>query len=197
MHRMANILLAERAPHDARILVVGAGGGMETKHLAMSNPDWTFFAVDPSAEMLASAKANLGPLASRVVLHEGYVETAPSDQCDGATCLLTMHFLPRPERLSTLQEIRRRLRPGAPFVAAHLSFERLGIGPNDWLSRYAAFAASSGVDPDKARAGADAMGRKLPILSPDEEEQLLREAGFDDIAVFYAGMAFRGWIAYA
>lgn len=37
-----------------------------------------------------------------------------------------------------------------------------------WLSRCAAFAASSGVDPVQARATAVAIGNQLLILSPDE-----------------------------
>lgn len=197
MHRMAGILLAERAPDHARVLVVGAGGGMEIRHLALSHPDWSFLGVDPSREMLDLAKTHLGPLASRVAFHEGYVDTAPEDPCDGATCLLTLHFLSRSERLGTLRDIHRRLKPGAALVVAHLSFARSGTDPEEWLSRYAAFAVSSGVEPDKARSGADAIARQLPILSPEEDEQLMREAGFGDVALFYAGLAFRGWVARA
>jgi tRNA (cmo5U34)-methyltransferase len=37
----------------------------------------------------------------------------------------------------------------------------------------------------------------LPILSPEEDERLLREAGFNGVSVFYAGFAFRGWVARA
>ena len=34
LHRMAGVLLAERAPADARILALGAGGGLELKAFA-------------------------------------------------------------------------------------------------------------------------------------------------------------------
>jgi len=34
LHRMAALLLAERAPEDARVLVLGAGGGLELKAFA-------------------------------------------------------------------------------------------------------------------------------------------------------------------
>jgi predicted TIM-barrel fold metal-dependent hydrolase len=38
---------------------------------------------------------------------------------------------------------------------------------------------------------------KLPLLAPEQDEALLREAGFPDVSLFYAGFAFRGWVAYA
>jgi len=41
------------------------------------------------------------------------------------------------------------------------------------------------------------MKSNLSILSPEEDEACLREAGFDKIALFYAGFSFRGWVAYA
>ena len=42
------MLLAERVPEDGRLLVVGAGGGLELKSLADEHPGWTFDGVDPS-----------------------------------------------------------------------------------------------------------------------------------------------------
>ena len=54
IHTMASVLLAERAPADARVLVLGAGGGLEVKAFATAHPAWTFLAVDPAAPMLES-----------------------------------------------------------------------------------------------------------------------------------------------
>ena len=42
MHTMTGLLLAERAPTEARVLVLGAGGGLELKALADMHPGWTF-----------------------------------------------------------------------------------------------------------------------------------------------------------
>lgn len=197
MLRMADILVAERVPAGARVLVIGAGGGLELKCFADAHADWRFVGVDPSPEMLDQARHTLGTSVSRVDFHQGYVETAAEGPFDAATCLLTLHFVPLEERLRTLQEIRRRLRPGAPFVVAHLSFPQAPGEREAWLGRYAAFIASSGVDPAKARAGAAAVGSRLPILSPQHDESMLREAGFADIQLFYAGFAFRGWVSIA
>jgi len=197
MMRMTDLLLVEQAPDDANVLVVGAGGGLELKRLAEAHAGWRFVGVDPSNEMLKLAHATLGPLADRAELQEGYVDSAPEGPFDAATCLLVLHFVPVDERRLLLAEVKRRLRPGAPFVVVHLSFPQAPAERAVWLGRYAAFIASSGVDMAKARAGAEAVGERLSILSPHDDEVMLREAGFADVQLFYAGLAFRGWVGCA
>ncbi|WID97190.1 methyltransferase domain-containing protein [Bosea vestrisii] len=197
LHRMAAILLAEHAPVQARVLVLGAGGGLELKAFAEAHPGWTFDGVDPAPEMLKLAVRTVGPHASRVRLHQGYIDDAPDGPFDAAACLLTLHFLAPEERRRTVAAIRRRLKPGAPFVVAHSSFPQ-GEGERPrWLSRYSAFAVASGADPAKAEAGRVAVQTHLSLLSPEEDEAVLRDAGFSDVSLFYAGFSFRGWVAYA
>jgi tRNA (cmo5U34)-methyltransferase len=195
MQRMAMLLLAERVPAEAQVLVLGAGGGLELKVFAERKPSWSFLGIDPSAAMLDLALMTLGDLAARARLHEGFIESAPEGPFDAAVCILTLHFIEREERLRTLQEVRRRLKPGAPFVAAHFSIPQ---GELDlWLSRYAAFAIASGVEAAQAETARAAIAERLPILAPEEDEQLFREAGFSGISLFYVGFAFRGWVSYA
>lgn len=195
LQRMVMLLLAERAPDDARVLVLGAGGGLEIKAFAEAQPGWRFDGVDPSAEMLDLARLTLGPLVARTDLHHGLIDIAPEGPFDAAACILTLHFVEREERLRTLGEVRRRLKPGAPFAVAHFSFPQ---GDRDlWLSRYAAFATASGIEASQAQKARSMIAARLPILAPEEDERLLRDAGFSDVSLFYAGFAFRGWVAYA
>ena len=53
------------------------------------------------------------------------------------------------------------------------------------------------MDPERAESARQAIGTKLTILAPEDEEAMLREAGFSDVGLFYAGFSFRGWVAYA
>jgi len=197
MQRMAEILLAETAPENARIFILGAGGGLELAAFARSRPGWSFDGVDPSPEMLKLARQMLGPDLARVQLHEGYVEDGPAGPFDGAACLLTMHFVPKADRVDTLRGIRTRLKPGAAFVCAHHSIPGDAAERNLWLTRYAAFAASSGIPADAAERGRAAIRDRLAILSPEDDEAALVAAGFTGIRVFYTGFTFRGWVAYA
>lgn len=195
MQRMAALLLAERVGESGRVLVLGAGGGLELKSFADAYPHWTFDGVDPSAEMLALAEQVAAPHMARITLHNGTIDDAPDGPFDGATCLLTMHFLDTEERRRTLAEMRRRLKPGAPFVLAHFSIPGGEEQRGHWLQRYSAFATASGVAPEQAEAARAAITERLTILSPDEDEALLRDAGFSDVELFYAGFTFRGWVA--
>ena len=197
MQRMAALLLAERVRENGRILVVGAGGGLELKVFAEAEPSWEFDGVDPSRPMLELAEQTLGPLASRVRLHEGKIDVAPEGPFDAATCILTMHFADLDERKQMLTAIRRRLKPQAPFIVVHLSFPQSESPRERWLSRYAAYMVRPAVDAEKASQFRKAVDAYLTILEPQQDEALLQEAGFTNVELFYAGFAFRGWVSYA
>lgn len=198
MQRMAAILLAEHVPDDGTVLVLGAGGGLELRTFARAHSGWTFDGVDPAREMLRLAADTLGPLLSRVRLHEGYIDDAPAGPFDGATSLLTLQFLDPDERRRTAEQVRRRLRPGAPFVVAHFSFPYRNDEERAlWLSRYTAFATAGGIDAATIATAHAAIDAQLHILTPDEDMQVLRDAGFTDVTQFYAGFTFRGWVGYA
>lgn len=197
LHRMTHLLLAEQVPAEGRVLVLGAGGGLELKAFAEAQAGWTFDGVDPSAEMLALAVQTVEPHGGRVALHQGLIEVAPAGPFDGAACLLTFHFIAREDRMETLRQIRRRLRPGAPFVLAHISFPQEEPDRSTWIARHVVFGAEDGTDAAALASAQQAIGSRLTILAPEEEEAMLTEAGFVGVSLFYAGFSFRGWVGYA
>lgn len=193
LHRMAHVLLAESVPTHGEVLVLGAGGGLELSAFAQAHSGWRFVGVDPSAPMLGLARETMGTESSRAELVEGFIEDAPLREFDGATCLLTLHFLGRDARLQTLRELARRLKPGGVLVVAHHSY-----APEEslrWLRRSAAFAAVDGVVSEQDEVGIAAMAARLPAVSADDEVALLEAAGFVDVELFYAALSFRGWVA--
>jgi tRNA (cmo5U34)-methyltransferase len=197
LHQMAGLLLHERVPPDGRVLVLGAGGGMELKAFAETYPQWRLLGVDPSEPMLELAVQTLGPLAPKVELLEGYIDAAPAIEFDGAACLLTMHFLSIEQRLHTLRQLRCRLKPGAPLVMAHHSVPDAPDEKRRWLQRHVAFMTSNGMPVADPIATVEAMTSRLPTLSPEAEVDLLEQAGFERPELFYAAFTFKGWVAYA
>ena len=197
LHRMTDLLLVERMPDDGRVLVLGAGGGLELEHLAAAHAGWQFDGIDPSGEMLRLAEATTQPFAARIGLHEGYVDSAPAGPFDAAVCLLTLHFIEAAERLDTLRQLHRRLTPGGPLVVAHHSFPPQPPECDTWLARYAAYCVGSGLPAERMAKAAAGIRDRLPVLSPEDDEALMREAGFGDVSLFYAALTFRGWVAYA
>lgn len=196
LHRMVSLLLAEKVPTDGRILVLGAGGGLELRAMAGLNPGWCFDGVDPSPQMLDQAHAVTDEFTDRITLHEGYIENAPEGPFDGATCLLTLHFLSQEERVRTLRDICRRLRPNAPLVIVHHSFANDDAGKDKWLSRFASYIATSEIGDAGNGISVGAMKERLPVLSPEQDVSTLHEAGFSQVELFYAAFTFRGWVAY-
>ncbi|WP_417811780.1 class I SAM-dependent methyltransferase [Thalassospira alkalitolerans] len=196
VHLMVGLLLAETVPDEGCILALGAGGGMELKALRQRHPAWHFSAIDPSPEMIKQAEVTLDGDLTQIAFTQGYTDDAPEGPFDGATGLFVLHFLEPAERLRTLRQIHRRLKPGAPLVVAHHSFPRENGAEGRWLTRYADFQIARGLDPAQTRSGVTSMKDRLPALSPTQDEALLREAGFKDVELFYAALTFKGWIAY-
>jgi tRNA (cmo5U34)-methyltransferase len=197
LHRMVSILLAESMPPRGRVLVLGAGGGQEIRALADVHPGWLFDGVDPSGEMLDLAEQVTAPHAPRIRFTQGTIADAPEGPFDAATSILTFHFIPQGQRLDTLGEIRRRLKKGAPFILVHLCFPQSEPQRSRWIARHVAFGLSNGTDPAQAENARQAMGSRLSILSPEEEEAMLGQAGFSDVSLFYAGLSLRGWVSVA
>ena len=197
LHRMVAILLEEIVPADARILVLGAGGGLELKALADRQPGWSFEGVDPAGPMLKLARETLGETANRVQLIEGYIDDATAGPFDGAVCLLTLHFLAPDERQRTEEAVRKRLKPGAPFVVAHACLPRETERREAWLDRYAAFARSSGAPAEKVEMARAAVSAADVMIPPEEDIDILRQAGFRRVEQFYAAFTWHGWVGYA
>lgn len=197
VHRMTAILLAEHAPADAHVLVLGAGGGLELAALAEAQDGWRFTGVDPAGPMLDLARRALGKDTGRTNLVEGYIDDAPTGPFDAATCLLTLHFLDRDERVRTLREMHRRMTSGAPLVVVHSSFPQDEPARTHWLKRYAAYAVASGADPIQTEQARQAVAASLALLTPEEDAACLRDAGFSEVALFYAAFTWRGWVARA
>lgn len=197
--QMIGILLGETMSQDGTILVIGAGGGLETRYLAGTDSQWRFVGVDPAAAMLDLARATAGDVAGdRLTLIEGTVADAPEGPFDAATCILVLGLVPDDGgKLELLRQTRQRLRPGAPFVLVDQCLDRNAPDFAKRLDRYAAYASRSGVDNDivaGARAGVAALES---MVRPQRNEQLLAEAGFDGTELFYLAMGWRGWLSYA
>jgi tRNA (cmo5U34)-methyltransferase len=147
--------------------------------------------------MLALAGKTAAEHASRIQLHEGYVDASPDGPFDAATGILVFHFMTREQRVGALRQLRRRLKPGAPFVLAHISFPQTEPERSLWIARHVAFGAAAGLTAEQTESARQAIGTRLAILDPAEEEHLIGEAGFSGISQFYAAFSFRGWVAYA
>ncbi|MGE1142845.1 class I SAM-dependent methyltransferase [Bacillus pumilus] len=106
------------------ILTVGAGGGEEIINMLQRKEDWLITGVDPSPFMLDMAKQRVAQLEmeARVTWHEASLDKVSAETVyDAAVSLLVIHFIEK--RQPFLEEVARRLQPGAPFVLAFIQGE--------------------------------------------------------------------------
>lgn len=197
--QMAGVLIREHAPSNAQVLVVGAGGGLETRAFALQEPEFRFLGVDPAPQMLDLARQVVGPeLAGRVDLVEGTVDDAPLGPFDAATCIAVLGVLPDDgTKNSVLHGIRSRLKPDAPFVLVDQCFDRSAPDFERKLDRHVAYAGASGVDPQVLEKAKTATRANPGLVPFEREEALIEEAGFRNWELFYLGLAWRGWLAFA
>jgi tRNA (cmo5U34)-methyltransferase len=171
---------------------------LETKAFAETHPRWTFDAVDPAEAMLDLAANTLGPFVERVRMHHGYIDQAPRGPFDAATSLLTLHFLQPDDRRDTAAQVRRRLRPGAPFIVMHMSFAQGDDAERQlWIKRHIDYLVANGIDPDDAHKAREAISDGVPVLTPEHDCAILHDAGFSTVTQFFATFTFRGWVCYA
>jgi len=200
MQSMCAQLLAERADADGHILVLGAGGGLELLALAHQQTGWHFTGVDPSPAMLAEARRRVHDdgVADRVELVEGYISDAPQGPFDGATCLLTLHFVPDDgSKLETLKAIQQRLRPNAAFVLVDLCVDYEAPDAELRLDRFSTFAINAAVDHEAALQTRTQVRKRIASVSPERQKALLSKAGFSHIETFYQGLSWLGLVGYA
>lgn len=85
-----------------------------------------------------------------------------------------------------------RLKPGAPLVVAHHSFVQTGGLQDRRLKRNAAYSAAVGIPLAQAEHNIQSIRELLPVLSPKDDVEILEQAGFINIELFYAGFTFKG-----
>ncbi|MGE0719463.1 MAG: class I SAM-dependent methyltransferase [Alphaproteobacteria bacterium] len=199
-HAMAAVILSQRIGPAADILVVGAGTGTETLEFARHSAQWRFLGVDPSPEMLTAAQAKFAPagIAGRARLLQGTVADAPRVQFDAATAFLALHYVPDDgSRLEQTREVHARLRPGAPFLLINTCIDRASPEFERELQLCAAFGTRNGAPPQAVARVIELHRGHTAFVTPEREQEILREAGFREIATFYRALWFHGFVATA
>ncbi len=196
MHTLTAQLIGESTPTDGSVLVVGAGGGLEIAAWSELEPAWRFIAVEPSPEMIQAGRENLIARSNQVEWVEAYIQDAPEGPFDAATCLLTLHLIPDDgSKLESLREIRKRLKPGGMFAVVDNCFERNDPAVERVLDRFIEHARRSGiVDQELLEMVRQNNKEKGESVCAVRELELLEQAGFESIELYFAALSWRGWI---
>ena len=93
--------------------------------------------------------------------------------------------------------MRARLKPGGCFALVDNCIEIGSADADRQLDRFVEYAIGSGIPRDQAEIFRGKLEEVKTTRSAAQEEQLLRDASFTDIELYYVGLSWRGWIAKA
>lgn len=185
-------------PDHARILIAGAGTGAEARYLAPRFPGWRFTLVDPSAPMLAIARAHAEAegFAGRCSFHAAYVSDTPMDAHDGATSLLVSHFLTDgAQRQGYFADIAARLKPGGRLINVDLSADNQAGSFDAVMGLWLSLMGLAGQTGESRANYLKAYGRQFAAHDPETVAQMIEAAGFMPAAPVFQAALIRGWMA--
>lgn len=184
---------------QARVLVVGAGTGMELVTFGRHQPGWHLTGVDPSEQMIGIARNNIQQhnLTERITLVQGYVDNLPPDEIfDAATLIFVMQFLPDDgAKLALLQSIARRLKAGAQLALVGMHGDPNSVEFKQTLAAWKPYLIYNGMPPEAIPTLLKNALDSLFLISEARTGELLKEADFTGIRHFYGAHLYGGWLA--
>ncbi len=194
---MIAALIDPDLPRGSRVLVVGAGTGIELVTLSGARPDLRLHGVDPSRQMLDIARRRLEERgrARGVSLQLGYAADVPADPpFDAATLVNVLHFVPDDgAKAALLADIAGRLRPGGTFVLFDLHGDPGSEEHELYMPAWERYWAIRGMTPSDADAFRERIRNGIHFAPPARVVALAREAGFDKPRRFFKSLLYGGW----
>lgn len=192
---LATSLLRAHCPGDAHLLLVGAGGSTEVQVFGAADPRWRLTVVDPSANMLALARARVEAcgLVDRVQLVQGTLDDLPADaRFDAATAIFVLMHLPDDgSKLHLLHSIAQRLKPDAPLILVDGVLDHLGRFAPAWQH----YAVARGTPSERMAAFLEQLAAGSTATTEVRELALMDEAGLRDATRFFTAFVISGWVA--
>jgi len=125
------------------------------------------------------------------------LEEVEFEPADLAVCFYTLQFVPLRWRRQVIESIHRALAPGGALIlfekvlAPSARTQEVAVGAyHDWKRR-------QGFSDEEIAAKTRSIRGVLQPLSPEENESMLRDAGFGELLQVFRWVLFEGLVAYA
>lgn len=117
--------------------------------------------------------------------------------CDGAACLLVLHFARGAEaKKKLLRAIAERLEPGAPLLFASLNADFASPAYPAIMEAWRLHMRGGGVSEEDWLRFADSLGPQSDPIPSAEVESLLRACGFAEPQRYFGAFLIDGWITF-
>jgi tRNA (cmo5U34)-methyltransferase len=187
------------AQKDSTIFDLGCSTGTLLRHLVKAIPKTNnirFVGLDNSEAMLKKAHSKLKGHLKRCELVEANLES--DFKLAGASVIImnyTLQFIPPKRRAAMLKKIYKGLRPGGGLILIE-KVRGESNGLNDlFVEQYHAYKQSQGYSKLEIAKKREALENVLVPLKPGKNRDLLTEAGFRQVDVFFKWFNFAGFLA--
>lgn len=179
----------------APVLVAGCGTGAELVEARAQRPDWQVTALDPSATMLAAARARLGPAPAEAIQWcQARVEDLEgNERFAGALSVLVLQSLPDDgTKLTFLSALARSLEPGAQLLLVDLMAAERSPLQAQVQEAWLGFQRASGLGDLDDPLAPPTHG--LHPIGLSRLTSLLNAAGFGDPARVFQALNVEGFL---
>jgi tRNA (cmo5U34)-methyltransferase len=157
-------------------------------------PDVHLIGMDASMPMLDRARAKLSGKSVELICQD-LNQPFTLKPASVVILNLVLQFLPRERRLAVLREVKQSLVPGGCVVIVEKVVPHAVSLRPLYTSLYHNFKRDNGYSDDEIQRKAQALHATLFPLTPDENRQLLLEAGFTIVEPFFQWVQFFGVMA--
>ncbi|MFH7320361.1 carboxy-S-adenosyl-L-methionine synthase CmoA [Desulfurivibrio sp. D14AmB] len=196
---MSALLLDRLLRPGDRLYDLGCSTGNTLLHLArrLKTPELTLIGLDNSPAMIAKAgrKAENYSLKGQVEFIEADIITFPCQPAGGILLNYTMQFLRPLQRAEFMGRLHRHLRPGGVLILSEKIISHDPELNRHFIDFHFDFKRARGYSEIEISKKREALENVLIPFSPEENRQLLRQAGFKRVESFFQWFNFTSWIA--
>jgi tRNA (cmo5U34)-methyltransferase len=185
-------------PPGGRVYDLGCSTGSLTAQLAerLAPRRVEVIGVDREPGMIERAELRCAGL-PQVRFETASLQELTLEPADLVVSYYTLQFVPLRARSEILARIHEALVPGGTFVLFEKVLASSARNQATAAGAYADWKGRQGFDDEEIAAKARSIRGVLQPLSPEENDAMLRAAGFDDLMRVFRWVLFEGLIAHA
>lgn len=182
------------APGAGVVLDLGCSTGISIKEFAGTAA--RVVGVEISESMLEAARQRFASYSNVEILELDLRREYPDVAgVDLALAIFTLQFIPVEHRRRVVAKTYEALKPGGAFILAEKTIAETNVVQELLTERYHEFKVAQGYSREEVDRKALALEGSLVAQTADENETMLRRAGFRTVEPVWRWACFAAWIA--
>tara|TARA_B100000686_G_C16670675_1_gene906259 strand:+ start:463 stop:1206 length:744 start_codon:yes stop_codon:yes gene_type:complete len=187
------------ATDNSTVYDLGCSTGILLKHLAETLPESIrLVGIDSSEPMLEKARERLRHYSSKRSLNLNLSDLNSENLFKGASVIImnyTLQFIPPQNREKLVRQIKSSLSPGGALILIEKVKGRGKLLEKEFVSLHHQFKHNRGYSNSEIARKKEVLENVLVPLGGEENVELLRMAGFEEVDVFFRWFNFAGFVA--